>query len=190
MQLCTITKLLTISLLICIANSAVADNITKDTTIKVANKATTISGNRVSTVYLTNYTKKRIGELPTYSYNDAKSIIISMYHASKTEGAYILIIQSLQLKQLKGKTAIATVSKAFVDPEMQTSPKQYFDVVIDIREANNEVANIGETIDIRSNGIKAEQQNYIGINNAIPFATKVQAAAFANKLNKIFNDNY
>ena len=186
MPLFILRKLALLVLIMGTTHTIFAFDTNKDTTLKIINKSFNIKGDRISTVYLTNNANKRIGEMPVYSFIDSNMLTVSFYLASKVEGAYLLIIQSIPLKQLKGKKAVATAQKAFVNPEMNTSPKQHYEVSIQIREPNNNVVNIGETIDIRSTGTAAEKQTYLGVNNLIPFATKLQASTFATKLNKLF----
>ena len=64
--------------------------------------------------------------------------------------------------------------------------KYYWEVSIDIRETNNDLATVGETTDIRSTGETAETQTYKGVNNLIPFSTQKEAQAFATKLQQVF----
>ena len=163
-----------------------AFSIIRDTTIKVAEKAVVIAGEKQSNVLLTNYAGKKIGIMPTYFFSDNEKVVISVFYTSKEEGVYLAIIQTIKLNTLKGKKVKVSVKKAFVNPEMNTSPKQYWDVSIDIREPNDNVSTTGETKDVRSNGQKAEIQKYDGVNNLIPFTTQKEAQSFATKLQQIF----
>ena len=174
-----------ISIALLINVNSKAFSLIRDTTIKVAEKAVVIAGEKQSNVLLTNYAGKKIGIMPTYFFSDNEKVVISVFYTSKEEGVYLAIIQTIKLNTLKGKKVKVSVKKAFVNPEMNTSPKQYWDVSIDIREANNDVSTTGETKDVRSNGQKAEIQKYEGVNNLIPFVTQKEAQAFATKLQQI-----
>ena len=161
-------------------------SLNRDTTIKIINKPIVIKGEKISTVLLTNYAGKKIGIMPTYFFSDNEKVVVSVFYTSKEEGAYLAIVQTIKLNKLKGKKVKVTSKKAFVNPEMNTSPKQYWEVSIDIRETNNDLATVGETTDIRSTGETAETQTYKGVNNLIPFSTQKEAQAFATKLQQVF----
>jgi hypothetical protein len=181
-------KILSISFFIitqlCFTNKSFASSYT-DTSIKIFNKQVRIQGNKIDNINLTNYANKKIGIMPTYFYSDTTKIVLSHFLTNKEEGAYLAIIQTLYKKEIQGKKVNFEINKAFVNPEMNTSPKQYWTVVIDIREKNNNTSTVGTTLDIRSNGEKAASKGYEGINHTISFSTLANAKKFVQDCKQI-----
>lgn len=165
-------------LLFSLAVNAKANTCYADTVIKIADTTITIKGNTGSRIALINYAGKPIGQMATYVHSTADTIVVSVFQFSKQEGVCMLAQQQWPVSQLKNKKTTLEVKKAFVDPEMKTNPRQYWEAMADVRELNNDISTAGHTVVISTAGKQKFVQAYDGIDRNIPFATKQLADAF------------
>jgi hypothetical protein len=137
-----------------------------------------VPGDLVSSIELVNYDGKNIGWMATYTaFEDG----MATFTYIKSEGGipYQITQQIITQEVAKGIQQDITVAKAFIDPEMNTKPKNYWDVSVGFRKKNNDVMVIGSTIDIRDLGVR---RLYEGTSYLVPFKDKKAALAFATKL--------
>jgi hypothetical protein len=144
----------------------------------MGNERIVVPGDLVSTIELVNYDGRNIGYMATYTaFEDG----MATFTYIKFEGGkpYQITQQIITQEVANGLKQDITVTKAFVDPEMMTKPKNYWDVSVGFRKENNEVLVVGSTIDVRDGGIR---NLYDGTSYLVPFKDKKAADLFAAKL--------
>lgn len=175
-------------LLLSLAANANNNTCYADTAIKIADTIITIKGTAASRIALVNYAGKPIGQMATWVHSNADTIVITVFQFSKQEGVYMYAQQQWPVSQLKNKKTTFQVKKAFIDPEMKTNPRQYWEAMADVRELNNDISTAGHTIVISTAGKQKFVQAYEGIDRNIPFATKQQADAFVTAVKGILKN--
>jgi hypothetical protein len=165
--------------------------IAQNKTIKMGTTKIEIAGNQVSDIKLVNAMGKELGNLFTYTSVADNEIIFSQYQNYKTEGINFVSIQRFTINATIGLIAEVEVKKSFIDPELKTNPKQYWDVAISFKPKNNEYFDVGATAEYRisySTGKPTTvKENFIGTSRLLPFATKKAAEEFANKVKNALN---
>jgi hypothetical protein len=144
----------------------------------MGNERLVVPGDLVSSIELVNYDGRNIGWMATYT---AFEEGMATFTYIKFEGGkpYQITQQIITQEVAKGLKQDITVAKAFVDPEMITKPKNYWDVSVGFRKENNEVLVVGSTIDVRDGGLR---NLYDGTSYLVPFKNKKAADLFATKL--------
>ena len=160
----------------------------QDTAINMNGTKIVIAGKKASTIKLVDYDGKAMGNICTYISLNDKEVVCSFYMNSKYEGIYQTTIQRFLMADTKGLIPEIEVTKAFIDPEMKTSPRQNYSLSVMFRKPNKDMAEIGSSDDIRSTDGVAVKQTYPGTSTLIPFATKKEADDCAAKIRQLFNN--
>jgi hypothetical protein len=157
-----------------------------DTTLLMKSTAVKIVGNEVSSIHLVNHAGKQIGRLVTYASISSQSITITQFSTSKEEGVYFICVQTITPSSTKGLLQDITVQKAFIDPEMKTNPKQYWEASIAFKQKNGEYMDVGSQTEYRlsyeNETTKTVTEQHTGTSRLIPFRTKAAADAFVKKI--------
>jgi hypothetical protein len=155
-------------------------------TIKMGTTKIEIAGNQVSDIKLVNYAGKELGNLYTHTSITDTEIIFSQYQNYKDGGIDFVCIQRITISSVADLIVEVEVSKAFIDPERRTNPKQYWGVSIAFKQKNKEYMDVGATTNYRlsyeTGKPKTVKENYTGTQRLLPFATKKAAEEFAAKV--------
>jgi hypothetical protein len=141
-----------------------------------------VPGQIVSTIKLVDYNNKQIGTRITHTSIDSKKAVFTSI-TTDDNGPYIIIMQVIAKDALKGLVQDIEVKKAWLNPEEEkTIPKNYWDVTVGFRKANNDVVEVGSTTHYKNEDGTAIINKYLGTSYTVPFATKAAADAFVTSL--------
>jgi hypothetical protein len=154
----------------------------QDSTIKMLTTKIVLAGYKVSAIKLVNPGGKQLGNMDTYTSFTDKTISFAYYLSNKEEGIYTTYVQKIAIENTKRLLPEIEVKKSFVDPEMKTNPKQYWEVSIAFKQPNNEYQTVGTTTEYRisyDGNPHVKKEDFEGPNRLLPFATKKAADEFA-----------
>jgi hypothetical protein len=146
--------------------------------LSIGQESVVIRGNSVSKIELVNYANKNIGWLTTYT----EVSDTAMYFTTvSTEGKqpYKITEQRFNKNDILGLIEDVEVTKAFIDPEMKTNPKNYWHVSVAFKEKSGNYVDAGSTIELRDVGPK---YMYKGTSYVVPFSDKKAANFFAQQV--------
>ena len=141
-----------------------------------------VPGPVVSTIKLVDYNNKQIGTRITHTSFDSKKAVFTSVTTDEN-GPYIITLQVITKDALKGLVQDFEVRKAYINPEEEkTIPKNYWEVSVGFRKANDEVAEVGSTTHYKNEDGTAIINKYLGTTYTVPFATKAAADVFVASL--------